>query len=582
MRHRLALFVFTCLFAMTPPVAFADEPTPAAKRVAEEIRREALLPPNGPQGRPLPLASHWNVGTVPGSFEPDHQIGLIQRGSHVLPWMSWPSGQVDSDRFDAYYGRLLRYFAKLNLPVSMRGTQWNAMLVRKAYREGPAENWAGVIQPDGTRKARLSPFGAIEPWKDPADEYLATDAMRRAQEIYPDPPLVLWVSNNEPPDLRWSKHGPLETVSKRYLEKYGRDRSDDFKRQVVGQGWIERYRVMFDAMRGKLENQKWKKNVRFVGYGAFGPSHFGRWDGWPVYSLHCAKWISPWWHVWEGGSPSYYTHNWNDNRDHWVFSCQVESMNWIFMLDEAWQANPNFWFEMSTWDGNEVNRWMRGLGLDAKTAGAKELVEASARGLTEAQRQALDPADVRKSKALQYLADGQTYSPARAEGWVQFGLWLLRPRVVREFRGHATQLEPVKPYWLATVAAVDRVWSDKTLVEFWRRGKLVANKAHRHPYQTDIPQRLRDVHRWYLLDTNRDPPRPWDAKTDLPVFALALELGEEGARRWLVYAHSPLKDREAVKVTLPGHGEVTVDAPKAGAFFDVKEQGGAVKRVGGK
>jgi len=28
----------------------------------------------------------------------------------------------------------------------------------------------------------------------------------------------------------------------------------------------------------------------------------------------------------------------------------------------------------------------------------------------------------------------------RALGWVQFGLWLLRPRVVREFRGHATSL----------------------------------------------------------------------------------------------------------------------------------------------
>ena len=86
--------------------------------------------------------------------------------------------------------------------------------------------------------------------------------MRRAQEIYPDPPLVLWVSNNEPPDLRWSKHGPLEELSKRYLEKFGRDRSDEFKRKVVAEGWIERYKVMFQAMREALANKTWKKNVR--------------------------------------------------------------------------------------------------------------------------------------------------------------------------------------------------------------------------------------------------------------------------------------------------------------------------------
>jgi hypothetical protein len=28
-------------------------------------------------------------------------------------------------------------------------------------------------------------------------------------------------------------------------------------------------------------------------------------------------------------------------------------MNWTFMLDEAFRTNPNFWFELSTWDGYE-------------------------------------------------------------------------------------------------------------------------------------------------------------------------------------------------------------------------------------
>ena len=544
-----------------------DQPSAVARRTAAVIRHESLLPPRGPQGRPLPLASHWNQGTVKGTFEPDHQIELIQKGHHVMPWISWPNGDPDDERFAAYYERLLKYFAALDLPVSFRGTQWNAMLVKKQYRECPEAQWAGVIAPDGQRVPRISPFGAIEPWKDPAREYVDTPAMKRAQEIYPDPPLVLWVSNNEPPDLRWSKHGPLEEQSKRYLEQFGRGRSDEFKRKVVGEGWIERYRVMFAAMREALTNRTWKKNVRFVGYGGFGPAHLGRWDEWKVYSLVSDQWTSPNWHIWQGGSPSYYTNNWSDNRDHWVFSTQVESMNWVFMLDEAWQANPDFWFEISTWDGNEIRAWMEGVGATAPA----ELAEKSCRGLTAQQRAQVDEKLTKKSKTLQYMMDGQDYPPERAAGWVQFGMWLVRPRVVREFRGHATPLEAVKPYWMETVRAVDRVYAAGVLTEFWRHGQLVPNLAHRHPYQVDVPDNYKDIRRWYLLDTNLDAERPWNQKTNIPVFSLALVRGESGSRRWLLYAHSPLENRRQVEIMIPDYGKVTVDVPRSGAFYLVDE-----------
>lgn len=555
--------------------AQSDEPTDEARRVAEEIRREALLPPRGPQGHPLPLVSHWNVGTVKGTFEPDHQINLIQKGHHILPWMAWPRGNPESERFKAYYERLLSYFAELNLPISFRGTQWNAMLVKKEYRDNPDKSWAGVISSEGKRKPLLSPFGAIKPWKDPAHEYVDQPAMKRVQVVYPNPPLVLWVSNNEPPDLRWKKHGALEKQSKRYLEQYGKNRSDQFKRKVVAEGWIERYTVMFDAMRNALANETWRQNVRFVGYGAFGPSHFGRWDGWKVYSLTTDEWTAPDWYFWEGGSPSYYTHNWNDNRDHWVFSTQIQSMNWVFMLEEAWKVNPDFWFEISTWDGNNVQRWMKGLGVDDP----EYLVKKSSQGLTPEERENIDEKYVKKSKTLQYMMDGQDYPPGRTAGWVQFGMWLLRPRVVREFRSHTTPLEPVKPYWMETVKAVDRVYASGVLTEFWRHGKLVPNHAHRHPYQVDIPDKYKDIHRWYLLDTSLDAERPWDQHTNIPVFSLALVRGESGSRRWLLYAHSPLKHREDVQITIPRFKQVIVDVPREGAFYLIDEKNGQVNPI---
>jgi hypothetical protein len=332
---------------------------------------------------------------------------------------------------------------------------------------------------------------------------------------------------------------------------------------------------MFRAMRDALANDTWKENVRFVGYGGFGPAHLGRWDGWKVYSLITDQWTSPNWHYWQGGSPSYYTNNWSDNRDHWVFSTQVESMNWVFMLEEAWQVNPDFWFEISTWDGNEIRAWMEGVGATTPA----ELTEKSSRPLAPQQRKGIDKNLVKKSKALQYMLSGQDYPPERAGGWVQFGMWLVRPRVVREFRGHVTPLEPVKPYWMETVKAVDRVYANEILTEFWRHGELVANRAHRHPYRVDVPDKYKDVHRWYLLSTNLDPPRPWDQQTNIPVFSLALVRGEAATRRWLLYAHSPLEDRRQVQITIPDFGELTVDVPRAGTFYLIEERNRNVTRI---
>lgn len=314
---------------------------------------------------------------------------------------------------------------------------------------------------------------------------------------------------------------------------------------------MERYPVMFRAMRDALVNDTWKKNVRFVGYGAFGPSHFGRWPEWMDYSLISDEWTSPDWHIWDGGSPSYYTHNWCEIRDHWMWSTQVESMNWIFQLEEAWRVQPDFWWEISVWDGN--GGWMPGAECTPET--------------------------VKKAKACQYLRDGQTYTPERLLGWIQFGLWLLRPRVAREFRASTEPLAPWRPYFQQLLAAVDRVHENETLREFWRHGELVPNRAHPHPFQDNIPDKYCQFDRWFLLDTNLDAPRPWTMTTDIPVFSMALVQGDAGRRRWLVYAHAPLGDRRDVRITLSDFGEITVDVLRAGSLFIVEEESRLVRRL---
>ena len=136
-----------------------------------------------------------------------------------------------------------------------------------------------------------------------------------------------------------------------YLALNGTGQSDEFKRQNVVQGWIDRYRPLQQAWRSALSSPVWRSNSKFVGYEAFGPKHFGRWYGWMDYSLYNTNRIDPSPLIWDGGSPSYFLMNNNPGRDDLVFSPQVEAMNYDFMLKEATQLNPDFWFELSTWDG---------------------------------------------------------------------------------------------------------------------------------------------------------------------------------------------------------------------------------------
>ena len=306
---------------------------------------------------------------------------------------------------------------------------------------------------------------------------------------------------------------------------------------------MERYPVMFEAMREALVSDTWKKNVRFVGYGAFGPSHFGRWPQWMEYSLITDEWTSPDWHIWDGGSPSYYTHNWCDIRDHWVWSTQVESMNWIFQLDEAWQVKPDFWWEISLWDGN--GGWTP--GEDARRSRSRNRKPASTCGTA------------RRTRPSGSRAGPSSGCGCCGPGWCASSAASTEP------------LEPWRPFFEQLLAAVDRVHAERDAREFWRHGELVPNRAHPHPFQEDVPEKYRQLDRWFLLDTNLDAPRPWTMTTNLPVFSMALVQGGAGTRRWLVYAHSPLEDRQQVTLTLPGYGPLTVAVPRAGAFYLVEE-----------
>lgn len=519
-----------------------------AKSAAEAIREEATRRADSPEGRPLPLACHWNTGVFPASkgWAPDEQLRLIEQGHYLLPWFDHPSRDVEVTK--GVETALQRYEAPIKkakefgLPITFVSTQWESILSAKPYLDLPPDQNPNTVTVDGKIRREVCPFGPVEPWKEAGTRWTASALMKQLQEWYPDPPLVVFLSNNEHSRLRWHK----AEESKRYLDKFGKGKDAEFKRKVVADGWIERYRALQQGMRDGLTQAAWKKNAIFVGYEAFGPEHIGRWGGWPNYSLHSAGRISPAPLMWDGGSPSYYTHDWNPSRDYTVWSPQIEFMNLVFMQKEAWKLNPNFWLEFSVWDGYDGPR--------------REKEYPSPRTL--------------------YRLKGQTYDPVRYAGFIQFGMWLLRPRAVREFRGWTFPSEEGMPYFMALVECCDRVHQNATLREFWRKGELVPNRAHAHPYQAGIPEEWKGVDRWFLLDASPNPKEfPWELHWEVPVFSLALVRGQAPERQWLVYAHAPTGERKGVKITVPEYREITVDVAVGGSFYLIEEKNGTATQA---
>jgi hypothetical protein len=231
------------------------------------------------------------------------------------------------------------------------------------------------------------------------------------------------------------------------------------------------------------------------------------------------------------------------STDFTTWSPQIEAMNLVFQLKEAFDLNPGFWFELSVWDGFE-------------------------------------PGEPEKDKRKYYAKLGQTFTPQRYAGTVQFGMWLLRPRVVREFRGWTYPWEDGAPYFLALADAVDRVHTNPILRNWWRHGELVPNRAHQHPYQQRIPQEYVDTDRWFLLDADVNPGTyPWKLSSRVAVYALALVRNAAPQREWLIYAHAPLGSLSNVGLTVPGYGDIRVDVAVAGSFYVVNEDGRTVAQV---
>jgi hypothetical protein len=174
------------------------------------------------------------------------------------------------------------------------------------------------------------------------------------------------------------------------------------------------------------------------------------------------------------------------------------------------------------------------------------------------------------------VREGQQISPQRYGGFVKYGMWVTRPRVVREFSLSTQRRSEYIDELTQVMEAVNQVYRDPVLTSFWQDSELVWNESRPHPYRNDIPPEYRDRPRWLQLKTNFEPEESWFMRTEVPVWALARVQGRAGARRWLLYLQSPRQIRPDVQVTLPQRSDtVEASATPGGCYYYVEESGPA-------
>jgi hypothetical protein len=584
--------------ALTPGLSAAT--TPQEQAAIDDLMAWAANPlANGPAGRPLPVAGHWNtganpyslhvleglsdnntkhgvpVGPIDGEWSPNYMVDLIKHGWRVIPSFVDPGFSTldyyqftapDPVRVDAfvnqYYRPALEYCRDHGLPIAFVGFNWEDQVRDSSPASGA--NTARVLR-NGVPDNFVDPLGPVANWSARGTNWLGHPIFQTLQQIYPNPPLVLFFNNNEGAKINYISE--LGTNSDRFNALYPSGASDATKARVIREGYAARYAAMFAAGRAQL-SPAWSNALRFVAYNAWSEAVMGRGDWFPN-GDGSDVWFDPApgqgyrnWAVFDGALPEFYDNQWQSPKtDFAPWSAQTEAFNYTAIQDMVFAERPNYYFSSIAWEGgraaesfSKVNGYILG----------------------------------------SYGREAQRWDADRYQGFHQFGLWATRPRDYREFRGGERRDGYHEATWQSLLAATEQVWNNATLRDYWRFGAREQNtnaattlNGHYFDNNAAWPAWLKNLPRWPLLTCSANPAEAtWNRdynsayETKLRVLALALRLGAAPNRRWLVYAHAPLGAVAGSQVTVPGYGAVTLDfVSRQGSFFEVRENRGTVTNL---
>ena len=310
----------------TPPVASAPDETPSPQAV--------WLTGHSP-----PLVANWNRRDA-GGWGPTYQLRALRAGVPIMPTLGvpWP---WHAKRIGKPARALLNYAKANDLPLCLLSPQpEGVMMKRKEFRQLPREKspneWR--IGDDGNLDStpRLSPVGAVSAWGKAGEWWVDNAWFRAAQQVYPNPPWVYWLSNNEAALLR----PKLREEDLGFVGRYGPGTATAEAASIFGKHWIEKYKTMFDAIRAGLP--QWGDELHFVGYG-MANYRLGKFD--PVYGY---GWQAQ---IWDGSSPPFYMNHWQRERDFQLDSIQSIHSAWVPLTEWQSQQRGHWFREVSIWHG---------------------------------------------------------------------------------------------------------------------------------------------------------------------------------------------------------------------------------------
>jgi hypothetical protein len=311
---------------------------------------------------------HRPMAENPAHIRADIQgkSAAAQTGAAEVPTSAWPTGSPKGARFVIFSGHGHVYTLKTPLEVSAQGAAVLKLTepLTAPVREGEL---VAMVEP------RMDFWSAADPaiWEEAGGDLVRetfnakAETWQKMAEVYPNPPMVQLVSNNEgggkvdvsAGKVSWHYQSQRERLEKEFTP-IGKDpyiiRSD---RLSYAKGYVEK---MSAYLRGARKALPWPEGVvKCIAYNGFGVNfEVGRWGGWgggaiPFKHVDMYPWLA-----WDGSAPDFYTYDWNYATDEHVGSPHIGSMQAYTMLAPRAEAQvPGYQWQLALWDGGPNKRY---------------------------------------------------------------------------------------------------------------------------------------------------------------------------------------------------------------------------------
>jgi hypothetical protein len=300
---------------------------------------------------------HRPMAENPAHIRSDVQgkSAAAQAGAAEVQTSAWPTDNPKGTtgiRFVIFSGHGHVYTLKTPLAVDAKGGGTLQL----------SEPLTAPVQ-EGELVARVEPkmdfWSAADPaiWEQAGGDLVRETFQAKAEtwkkmaEIYPNPPLVQIVSNNE--------GGGKVDVGAGKVSWHARNQKleKEMVREAYAKGYVEK---MSAYLRGVRKALPWTElTVKCIAYNGFGVNfEVGRWGGWSGGAIPYKQADMYPWLAWDGSAPDFYTYDWNASTDEHVFSPHIGAMQAYTMLAPRAEAQvPGYQWQLALWDGGINKRY---------------------------------------------------------------------------------------------------------------------------------------------------------------------------------------------------------------------------------